>query len=121
LPDEAALARELGLEYHHVPVDFRAPEREDFQRVRALLSAARDRKVLLHCALNYRVSCFFALFAEAELGWSREGTDAHVHKVWSPNETWLAFMSEVRATMAPKSTANPEPTSGRRISGGENE
>lgn len=97
LPDEAGLARRLGLEYHHVPVEFAAPTSADFRRFEAVMAASAGRRTFVHCAANYRVSCFVALHAEAALGWSREQADAHVQRVWQPDEVWRALMAEVRA------------------------
>ena len=46
--------------------------------------------------MNYRVSCFTALYAEAELGWSRERADTHIARVWEPDDIWSAFLQRVR-------------------------
>jgi uncharacterized protein (TIGR01244 family) len=96
LPDETGTARSLGLAYEHVPVRFDAPRAEDFERFSTLLSEA-ERPVLVHCALNYRATCFFSLWAEAELGWSREQADAFIADVWTPDAVWRAFLEEQRS------------------------
>jgi protein tyrosine phosphatase (PTP) superfamily phosphohydrolase (DUF442 family) len=101
LADEAGTVRALGLEYHHVPVDFGAPSVEDFRQFCAVLRSSGGKRTFVHCAANYRVSCFVALYGEADLGWSRAQADAHVARVWAPNETWLAFLRAVRDTMRP--------------------
>lgn len=101
LADEVGSVRALGLEYHHLPVDFQAPSVDDFERFRALLCGVQGKKTFVHCAANYRVSCFVALYGEAELGWSRAEADAHVARVWAPNETWLAFLRTVRDSIPP--------------------
>jgi uncharacterized protein (TIGR01244 family) len=95
LPDEAGTARSLGLAYEHVPVRFDAPCADDFQRFSALLTGA-ERPVLVHCALNYRATCFFSLWAEKSLGWSREQADAFIGGVWKPDAVWSAFLDEQR-------------------------
>lgn len=107
LADEAATVRSLGLEYHHVPVDFQAPSVEDFHRFCGVMQASRGKRTFVHCAANYRVSCFVALYGEAELGWSRAQADAHVARVWEPNDTWLAFLRAVRDTMRPSTGEQP--------------
>jgi len=107
LADEAGTVRTLGLEYHHVPVEFGAPTVEDFLQFRAVMQASRGKRTFVHCAANYRVSCFVALYGEAELGWSRAEADAHVARVWAPNETWLAFLGAVRDTMRPPTGGEP--------------
>jgi protein tyrosine phosphatase (PTP) superfamily phosphohydrolase (DUF442 family) len=98
LPDEAGSVAKLGLGYRHIPVDFTAPAEEDFRRFEATLLEASGRRVFAHCAANYRVSCFVALFGEAHLGWSREQADAHVRRLWEPDEVWRTFMARVRAS-----------------------
>jgi len=107
LADEAAVVRALGLEYHHLPVDFQAPSVADFERFTAVMRAASGKRTFVHCAANYRVSCFVALYGEAALGWSREEADAHVARVWTPNETWLAFLRAVRDRMPPSAGGEP--------------
>lgn len=99
LADEAAVVRALGLEYHHLPVDFQTPAVADFESFTAVMRAAQGKRAFVHCAANYRVSCFVALYGEAELGWSRAQADAHVARVWEPNATWLAFLQAVRDRM----------------------
>ena len=101
LPDEAGSVAKLGLDYRHIPVDFKAPTEDDFRRFEATLLEARGRRVFAHCAANYRVSCFVALFGEAELGWSREQADAHVRRLWEPDDVWRAFMTRLRASRQP--------------------
>jgi protein tyrosine phosphatase (PTP) superfamily phosphohydrolase (DUF442 family) len=96
LPDEAASVAALGMSYHHIPVIFQNPLVQDYERFHQTMCALRDQSVFVHCAMNYRVSCFTALYAEAELGWSRERSDAHVAQVWEPDETWSAFLRRVR-------------------------
>jgi protein tyrosine phosphatase (PTP) superfamily phosphohydrolase (DUF442 family) len=97
LADEAGSVAKLGLDYRHIPVDFKAPAEEDYRRFEAALLEAGGRRVFAHCAANYRVACFVALFAEAHLGWSREQADAHVRKLWQPDAVWSAFMDRARA------------------------
>ena len=96
LADEAGSVAGLGLEYHHIPVDFNAPTATDLRQFVDVMDAARGRKEFVHCAANYRVSSFVALYGESRLGWTREDADAHIRKVWEPNGTWARFLDEVR-------------------------
>ena len=100
LPDERATAAALGLEYHHLPVKFDAPGAEQLERFRAVMLAARDRHVLVHCAANYRATVFFALHAMLDLGWSREQADALIGSVWQPDPCWQAFLASHAARSA---------------------
>ena len=92
LADEAGLTRSLGMEYHHIPVDFNAPQSDDLRKFFEVMDTSREKKVFVHCAANYRVSGFIALYGQSRLGWSAEQADAHVCRVWNPNDTWKAFI-----------------------------
>ncbi len=98
LPDEAASVAAMGLAYHHIPVDFQTPLRSDFDRFRELMRESAFSKVFVHCALNWRVACFTALFGELELGWSRDQANAHIRRLWEPNDVWKGFLEAVRGT-----------------------
>jgi hypothetical protein len=65
------------------------------------MDGVRDKKVFIHCAANYRVSAFVALYGQARLGWSASQADAHIRRVWQPNDTWEKFIEEVRARLKP--------------------
>lgn len=99
LSNEADTVAELGMEYHAIPVDFHMPTQADFDRFRTTLRGLQGRKVLIHCAMNYRVACFMALYGEAELGWTREQADAQMKRLWEPNVVWAQFMSDLRNSM----------------------
>ena len=96
LPDEAGTVASLGLAYHHIPVDFNAPQPDDLRRFVEAMDASRGKKVFVHCAANYRVSSFVALYGEARFGWTPAEADAHIRKVWEPNETWVRFIADAR-------------------------
>ena len=105
LADEAASIAALGLAYQHIPVDFNAPQPADLHRFLDAMDAAQDKKVFVHCAANYRVSSLVALYGESRLGWSPEEGDAHIRRVWEPNETWTQFIRDARVS---QSTRPPE-------------
>src|SRR6478735_6224710 len=92
LEDEGSSARALGLEYHHIPVQFAAPAETDYQAFEAVMLANREAQVFVHCAANYRVSCFIALYGERYLGWDRERANAHIRSVWEPDPVWTSFL-----------------------------
>lgn len=100
LTDEARIVAALGMSYRHIPVDFQHPTLDDFRAFVDTMREHAGRRVFVHCAANFRVSCFVALYGERELGWSREAADAHVRKLWQPNEVWQAFLRDVRSSPA---------------------
>lgn len=56
LPDEAARAATLGMDYRHIPVLFEAPTVETFWEFVEAMDALSGERVFVHCASNYRVS-----------------------------------------------------------------
>jgi protein tyrosine phosphatase (PTP) superfamily phosphohydrolase (DUF442 family) len=96
LADEAGVVGSLDMAYHHIPVDFTAPHRDELEKFFSVMDASRDKKVFVHCAANYRVSGFIALYGQARLGWSVDQADAHIKRVWDLNETWKAFIDGSR-------------------------
>jgi len=97
LTDEAATVRALGMTYHHIPVVWEAPQLSDFAQFMPLMDSLSGQKVFLHCVANYRVSMFTALYAEKRWGWTRAQADAHIRRIWEPDEIWAKFIESVRA------------------------
>jgi protein tyrosine phosphatase (PTP) superfamily phosphohydrolase (DUF442 family) len=96
LADEAGLVESLGAAYFHIPVDFKAPRSEDLEKFFDVMEGSRDKNVFVHCAANYRVSSFIALYGQAKLGWPAEDADAHIRRVWEPNDVWAKFIETAR-------------------------
>ncbi|MDR3416365.1 MAG: NUDIX domain-containing protein [Nevskia sp.] len=92
LPDEAALAQELGLVYHQIPVAWEAPTAQDFARFCELMEAEAGRRVFVHCAANKRVSAFVFLYRVLRQGVPREVAERDLLAVWQPDELWRAFI-----------------------------
>ena len=97
LADEAGLTRSLGMEYHHVPVEFNAPQSDDLQKFFEVMDTSREKKVFVHCAANFRVSSFMAVYGEMRLGWDRDRADRHARTFWEPNRTWQQFVTDCRS------------------------
>jgi len=96
LADEAATVNALGMTYHHIPVVWEAPKLSDFEQFVPLMDSLTGQKVFLHCVANYRASMFTALYAEKRWGWTRAQADAHLRRIWEPDEVWKKFIEDVR-------------------------
>jgi protein tyrosine phosphatase (PTP) superfamily phosphohydrolase (DUF442 family) len=96
LPVERPLLESLGVRYYNIPVDFRGPTLADFQRFAGLMEENQEKKLLVHCAANYRVSTFISLYGQTKWGWTVEAADAHRRRHWDPNEVWADFVAGVR-------------------------
>ena len=87
------------MEYVHIPVVFTDPRLEQLDEFVATMDRLAESRVFVHCAANWRVSSFVALFGELRLGWTRERADAHAREFWDPNELWTDFLRDGRARL----------------------
>jgi len=96
LPDEESLVRSLGMEYIHIPVEWEHPTQTDLGRFLEIMQTQAGRKLLVHCAANYRASCFVALWRILHQGWSREPALAEMHQIWDENQypVWKQFIHD---------------------------
>ena len=95
LPDEPGLVQSLGMEYVHIPIRFDHPGRDELQRFFGVMKQYGDKRMLVHCAANMRVSTFIGLYRVMELGWSRDVAFALMDSIWKPDAVWSAFISAV--------------------------
>jgi protein tyrosine phosphatase (PTP) superfamily phosphohydrolase (DUF442 family) len=95
LADEPVLVRSLGMEHIHIPVRWEAPTSSDLQRFMDEMDARQGEKILIHCVLNYRVSCFVALWRTLRQGWERDEAFAPLYEIWDPSEypIWEQFIA----------------------------
>lgn len=91
---ERELVQQQGLEYHYIPVDFAAPTASDYQQFEKAMAALAGRKLLIHCAANYRVSAFYAIYAHRQLGWPADQARVFIQTRWNPADYphWPAFI-----------------------------
>lgn len=99
---EDDLLASLGIDYFHIPMAWSEPKLEQFEDFCAAMEQVNGRKVLVHCAANFRVSAVVSSYAIKHLGWSVEQADELVNKIWSTipdytmDETWQAYIAETR-------------------------
>jgi protein tyrosine phosphatase (PTP) superfamily phosphohydrolase (DUF442 family) len=95
LADEADRVARLGIAYVQIPVLWEDPKPEQFHQFAAILAAFRGRKVWVHCAKNMRASAFIHLYRRRVLGHTEAEAGFPMREVWSPDETWRAFIERV--------------------------
>jgi protein tyrosine phosphatase (PTP) superfamily phosphohydrolase (DUF442 family) len=97
LPDEAGLARSLGLDYIQVPVLWDNPSEENFNQFVATMDRLENGKVLVHCAANMRASAFVALYRIRRLGWEPGQAFKDVYRIWDPytDPVWAEFVTRI--------------------------
>ncbi len=99
LEDEAGLVRSLDLNYYHIPVDWEDPKESDFEAFERLMTQLPLGKTLIHCAANYRVTAFYALYAQKHLGWSEAQADEFRAVIWgdgSDYPVWEQFVIRMK-------------------------
>lgn len=94
LPDEATLIPLLGMAYHHIPVIFEKPQLSELDEFIALMDQNADKKILVHCAANYRASVFTGLYLLAAGKLAEEELQDFVDDVWQPNTVWRQFLED---------------------------
>ena len=99
VPNEREIVEGQGLEYHYIPVDFGNPTEAEFRVFRRILENAGDKRILIHCAANYRVSAFYALYATQFLEWSWEDARTLIASIWNPADypAWQSFIDKVKS------------------------
>lgn len=101
LPDEADLVREQDMDYVHIPVVWDAPTLADLERFLAVMNRFRDKNVLVHCAMNMRVSCFVLLYRVLRLGVPLHEARETMQKIWQPDQVWSSFIKRCLAHYGP--------------------
>lgn len=92
LLDEAAVVTGLGMEYVHIPVDFKHPSDADFARFCNAMAQSNVQKVLVHCAANMRVSAFMYRYRTQVLREDKTAAGQDLHRIWKPFGAWADFI-----------------------------
>ena len=85
-----------------MPVDFSAPTEPDSRAFARILSGLDAKKVMLHCAANYRVSAFYSIYACFNQGWSVTQAREFMGTVWNLDDypIWEQFVTTMLASKA---------------------
>lgn len=69
------------------------------------MDGLRSKKVLVHCAANFRVTAFFSLYAMKREGWTAEQGNQLISRIWESrpdyrmDQTWRSFIDDIRLRM----------------------
>lgn len=91
LKDEAGLLKSLGLNYFHMPVDFKYPEEDVYNDFVQLMAKLDGQKIWVHCAANMRVSAFLYRYRRDELKLEEQEARKVMDTIWKPSGQWVAF------------------------------
>ncbi|MCB1729436.1 MAG: protein tyrosine phosphatase family protein [Halieaceae bacterium] len=97
VPGERDIVEGQGIEYLYLPVDFAAPTLADYESFLQLMAKVGQRKLLIHCAANWRVSAFYSRYAIDRGMWSPAEADRFMLSIWQPAEhpPWSQWLEEV--------------------------
>jgi protein tyrosine phosphatase (PTP) superfamily phosphohydrolase (DUF442 family) len=94
LPDEAASVKQSGMDYCHIPVLFDNPQISDLAAFIQSMDKKTGKKILVHCAANYRASCFTALYLYYITEMTEDEIIDMIGDVWQPDHIWQSFLEE---------------------------
>ena len=97
LPDEMGLVKALGMEYVYIPVQFDDPQEEDLLAFIEAMETHKNKKILVHCAANMRVTAFLGLYRVIKQGKEKNEAFEPMRTVWEPDEVWSSFISRMLA------------------------
>ena len=93
---ERDIVESQSIEYVYIPVDFKKPSQSDFALFSSTMDRVDGRKIHIHCAANFRVSAFYALYQVSRGHWKMERAFEFIHGVWQPADHpgWSEFISD---------------------------
>jgi uncharacterized protein (TIGR01244 family) len=94
IDNESSLVNSLGMDYVHIPVDFKQPTEQDFSQFCDAMRRSDSQKTWVHCAANMRVSAFVYRYRRDVLGQDKSEARRDLHKIWQPYGVWKQFLAE---------------------------
>lgn len=94
IADEGRLVSAAGMSYIHLPVPWEAPTTVHLKQFCRLMDALDDKKILVHCQVNARVSAFMLKYLTFK-GVSEADATTPLMVKWKPqmDDIWKAFLS----------------------------
>ncbi len=90
--EEAETLCDLGLDYIHIPVDFKSPEMATLHEFFHVMQQEPKQKTFVHCAYNWRVSCFVFLYRTLQCDIPLDTAWQDLLQVWQPDPVWKRFI-----------------------------
>lgn len=97
LENEADIVRDNGMQYRHIPVNFKHPEINKLEEFYRVMNEHSDQHRFIHCAYNWRVSAFMYLYRTGEMGVDTSTALADLHSIWTPDPVWSGFIRRVES------------------------
>jgi protein tyrosine phosphatase (PTP) superfamily phosphohydrolase (DUF442 family) len=90
--EENKLVGRQGLVFVNIPMDFDGPAAADFTAFTRVMQAFADRKVYVHCQMNFRASSMVFLHRVITLKEPPDKAWDALQRAWIPNATWKAYI-----------------------------
>lgn len=100
IPEEGNIVTAHKMTYVHIPVPFDAPDAGHLKQFINTMKAFADRKVWVHCVLNYRVSAFLYQYLRLAQGSAEVDARKIIFPTWQPNDVWQRFMALTKEDVA---------------------
>ena len=100
IENEPAIVEAQNIIFEYVPVDFLAPSEGDYRLFSELMTKLSHKKIMVHCAANYRVSAFYAIYSHLNHDWTVAQAKEHIASIWDLAEypVWNAFVTKFLGT-----------------------
>ena len=92
--DEALIVSQLGMQYYHLPVDFKRPTETDFEQFVELIEQHSAKTLWVHCVANIRVASFVYRYRCAYLGHHPDKARIELNEIWQPVGVWKRFIGK---------------------------
>ena len=94
IAEEGSLVSQAGMSYIHLPVPWEAPTADHLKTFIGLMDALADKKILVHCQVNARVSAFMLKYLTFKGVPEAEATTPLMEK-WKPHMdvNWQGFLT----------------------------
>ena len=89
---EGQLVTALAMSYYHLPVPFDDPRPNHVLEFCRLMQAMEDRRVFVHCIMNYRVSAFMFHYLHKVQGYSTNDARSTIFEQWKIEPCWQVLM-----------------------------
>ena len=103
IENENEIVSELNMTYVHVPVDFKTPSLEDLESFFKYMKKYKNKKIFVHCVMNWRVSAFMFLYHTIECDMPVADALQHMNAVWQPEPVWQEFIDTTLSSYGIKS------------------
>ena len=99
ISNEAEIVTKLGMSYTHIPVPFDSPQPGHVKQFCGHMKAVEDKKVFVHCIMNYRVSAFLFHYLNKVVGDNDDVSRSSMFDSWQPDSTWQQLLTWTRTEL----------------------